>query len=189
MITLLLSAALARPYDDALALPVREEVSHDGYSRDRFGKRWADVDGNGCDTRNDILRRDLAVVESRKCIVYYGILEDPYGGGEVQFVRGLRSADVQIDHVVALSAAWTTGARELSLVKRTAFANDPLNLVATDGRLNAQKGDKDAAEWLPPLVSARCEYAERIVAVKQKYSLWVTAPERAALLGILERCP
>jgi hypothetical protein len=97
--------------------------------------------------------------------------------------------EVQIDHVVALSDAWQKGAQKLSLVMRTSTANDPLNLLAVKGRLNSQKGDGDAATWLPPLKSYRCAYVARQVAVKAKYYLWVTTAEKAAIKNILEKCP
>jgi hypothetical protein len=97
--------------------------------------------------------------------------------------------DVQIDHVVALSNAWQTGAFKLSKIERTALANDPLNLFAVKGRLNSQKSDGDAATWLPPLKSFRCAYIAQQIAVKAKYSLWVTAPEKNAITGILAKCP
>jgi hypothetical protein len=97
--------------------------------------------------------------------------------------------EVQIDHVVALSNAWQTGAFKLTLMKRTAFANDPMNLFAVKGRLNSQKGDGDAATWLPPLKSFRCTYVAHQIAVKAKYSLWVTAPEKEAMTRILTACP
>ena len=97
--------------------------------------------------------------------------------------------DVQIDHVVALSNAWQTGAFKLTKIERTALANDPLNLFAVKGRLNSQKSDGDAATWLPPLKSYRCAYVAQQIAVKAKYSLWVTAPEKRAMVGILAKCP
>jgi hypothetical protein len=97
--------------------------------------------------------------------------------------------EVQIDHVVALSNAWQTGAFQLTLAQRTALANDPLNLFAVKGRLNSQKGDGDAATWLPPLKNFRCAYVAQQIAVKAKYSLWVVAPEKAAMLNILAKCP
>ena len=96
--------------------------------------------------------------------------------------------DVQIDHVVALSNAWQTGAFKLTLEKRTALANDPDNLLAVQGRLNSQKGDGDAATWLPPLKSIRCAYVTKQIIVKAKYGLWVTAPEKAAMLSVLSKC-
>ena len=164
-----------------------------GYARDQFGTAWKDVDRNGCDTRNDILNRDLKSivykVSSQDCVVLSGVLIDPYSGETINFLRGVAtSADVQIDHVVALSNAWQTGAFKFTLEKRTAFANDPLNLLAVKGRLNSQKGDGDAATWLPPRKSYRCAYVSRQVAVKAKYGLWLTAPEKAAILKILNTC-
>ena len=165
-----------------------------GYTRDQFGQTWADVDRNGCDTRNDILKRDLTgevfKEKTRECVVLSGTLIDPFSGETINFVRGnLSSMEVQIDHVVALSNAWQTGAFKLTLKERTAFANDPLNLLAVKGRLNSQKGDGDAATWLPPLKSFRCDYVSRQIAVKLKYKLWFTAPEKEAMIRILKNCP
>ena len=165
-----------------------------GYTRSQFGQTWADVDRNGCDTRNDILKRDLTAEvfkeKTRECVVISGTLIDPFSGETINFVRGnVSSMEVQIDHVVALSNAWQTGAFKLSIKERTAFANDPLNLLAVKGRLNSQKGDGDAATWLPPLKSYRCDYVARQIAVKIKYRLWFTAPEKEAMIRILKSCP
>jgi hypothetical protein len=165
-----------------------------GYTRAQFGQTWADVDRNGCDTRNDILKRDLAgeifKEKTRQCVVLSGTLIDPFSGENINFVRGnITSMEVQIDHVVALSNAWQTGAFKLTLKERTAFANDPMNLLAVKGRLNSQKSDGDAATWLPPLKSFRCDYVLRQIAVKIKYKLWFTAPEKEAMVRILNTCP
>ena len=165
-----------------------------GYTRAQFGQTWADVDRNGCDTRNDILKRDLTAEvfkeKTRECVVLSGTLIDPFSGETINFVRGnVSSMEVQIDHVVALSNAWQTGAFKLSIKERTAFANDPMNLLAVKGRLNSQKGDGDAATWLPPLKSYRCDYVSRQIAVKIKYKLWFTAPEKEAMIRILKSCP
>jgi hypothetical protein len=175
-------------------LPVKGRAPKTGYSRSQFGPAWSDVNRNGCDTRNDILKRDLTGivyrVKTRDCVVESGILQDRYSGETINFIRGnITSMEVQIDHVVALSNAWQTGAFKLSLLQRTALANDPLNLFAVKGRLNSQKSDGDAATWLPPLKSFRCAYVAQQIAVKAKYSLWVTAPEKNAMVGILEKCP
>ena len=175
-------------------LPVKGRAPKTGYTRAQFGQTWADVDRNGCDTRNDMLKRDLTEiaykVKTRNCVVESGILIDRYSGETINFVRGnVTSMEVQIDHVVALSNAWQTGAFKLSVTQRTALANDPLNLFAVKGRLNSQKGDSDAATWLPPLKSFRCTYVAQQIAVKAKYSLWVTAPEKDAMTRILAACP
>ena len=175
-------------------LAVKGRAPKTGYSRDQFGTAWKDVDHNGCDTRNDILNRDLTSiiykVSSQDCVVLSGVLVDPYSGESINFLRGVTtSSDVQIDHVVALSNAWQTGAFKLTIEKRTALANDPLNLLAVKGRLNSQKGDGDAATWLPPKKSYRCSYVARQVAVKFKYGLWLTAPEKSAILRLLQPCP
>jgi hypothetical protein len=165
-----------------------------GYTRAQFGSDWADVDRNGCDTRNDILKRDLKNVvfkeKTNSCTVLSGTLLDPFSGETINFVQGVKtSSEVQIDHTVALSNAWQTGAFKLTSEQRKALANDPLNLLAVKGKLNSQKGDGDAATWLPPLKSFRCEYVSRQIAVKLKYKLWFTAPEKEAMIRILKSCP
>ena len=175
-------------------LPVKGRAPKTGYTRDQFGQAWADVDRNGCDTRNDILKRDLTSLtyksKTRNCVVLSGTLLDRYSGESINFLRGnITSMEVQIDHVVALSNAWQTGAFKLTAEQRKALANDPMNLFAVKGRLNSQKGDGDAATWLPPLKSFRCAYVAQQIAVKAKYSLWVVPPEKAAMLSILAKCP
>ena len=173
-------------------LAVKGRAPKTGYSREMFGPSWKDVDRNGCDTRNDILRRDLRNVVFKtgsKCLVYTGILADPYTGKTIYFVRGPNSADVQIDHVVALSNAWQTGAQKLTLTTRERLANDPLNLLAADGSANMSKSDSDAATWLPPNKKFRCAYVARQVAVKARYQLWVTQAEKTAIANVLKTCP
>jgi Protein of unknown function (DUF1524) len=175
-------------------LPVKGRAPKTGYTRDQFGQAWADVDRNGCDTRNDILKRDLTSIiyktGTRNCVVASGTMVDRYSGETIEFVRGnITSMEVQIDHVVALSNAWQTGAFKLSADQRKALANDPLNLFAVKGSLNQQKSDGDAATWLPPLKSFRCAYVAEQIAVKAKYSLWVVPAEKAAMVAILAKCP
>ena len=188
------STASASTAEELLnSLAVKGRAPKTGYTRAQFGATWADVNKNGCDTRNDILKRDLTNIvfraKTHDCVVESGTLIDPYSGDTINFVKGVTSSmDVQIDHVVALSNAWQTGAFKLTLEKRTALANDPDNLLAVQGRLNSQKGDGDAATWLPPLKSIRCAYVTKQIIVKAKYSLWVTAPEKAAMLNVLSKC-
>ena len=175
-------------------LAVKGRAPKTGYTRAQFGPAWADVDRNGCDTRNDVLKRDLTSItyraKTRNCVVESGTLVDRYSGETINFVKGnISSMEVQIDHVVALSNAWQTGAFKLTADQRKALSNDPLNLFAVKGRLNSQKGDGDAATWLPPLKSFRCSYVAQQIAVKAKYSLWVTAPEKEAMVSILAKCP
>ena len=171
-------------------LPVKGRAPKTGYKRAQFGDGWAKL--GDCDTRNLILQRDLkdAVLENDKCKVRTGALSDPYTGKAIAFARGAStSAAVQIDHVVALSNAWQTGAQQLSAERRVQLANDPLELLAVDGPANQQKGDGDAATWLPSNKPFRCQYIARQIAVKRKYALWVTEPEKAAMARVLSSCP
>ena len=180
----------ARTELDGLA--VKGRAPRTGYDRDQFGPAWADVDRNGCDTRNDVLARDLTGVTFQEgthdCVVLSGTLDDPYTGEAIDFVRGPASAAVQIDHVVALSDAWQKGAQQWDAETRRQFANDPANLLAVDGPTNGAKGDGDTATWLPPSTGYRCAYVVRQVRVKAAYGLWVTEAERAAMDRQLDRC-
>ena len=183
--------AINTPAGDVLAtLPIKGRAPKTGYTRDQFGASWSRIDD--CDMRNYILARDLSQTAfvMPGCKVASGILLDPYSDKQITFVRGAETSDdVQIDHVVALSDAWQKGAQQLSYEQRVAFANDPLELLAVDGPLNEQKADGDAATWLPPNKAYRCSYVARQIAVKKKYSLWVTRSEYDAMATILQTCP
>ena len=197
VITLLLtllspSNTQAAPIDALAALnnlEVKGRAPKTGYARSQF-PHWSDPDRNGCDARNDTLKRDLTnityKVGTRDCKVIAGQLLDPFSGKVITF--STTKVVIDIDHVVALSNAWQTGAAYFDKSKRTQIANDPLNLLAVDSKLNRQKGDGDAATWLPPSKAFRCEYVARQVAVKAKYGLWVTKPEKVAIDKILSTC-
>ena len=169
-------------------LEIKGRAPKTGYSRDQFGGDWQTT--GGCDTRNRILLRDLKNPQvNSDCEVLSGILQDPYTGKTINFQRGSgTSAAVQIDHIVAVSDAWQKGAQQLNYVQREAFYNDPLNLLAVDGLANEQKSDGDAATWLPPNKSFRCQYVSRQIVVKAKYHLWVTEGEKQVIASILARC-
>lgn len=170
-------------------LEIKGRAPKTGYSRAQFGSGWEST--RGCDTRNIILNRDLSsVVAGEQCRVVSGVLNDPYSGKIIYFTRGSgSSADVQIDHVVALSDAWQKGAQGWQHEKRVRFSNDPLNLLAVSGPENQLKGDSDAASWLPPNKSFRCQYIARQITVKDSYDLWVTQAEFNAMKRVLASCP
>lgn len=172
----------------------REGTRVPDYDRDAFGQRWADIDHNGCDTRNDILARDLARPTFREgtgqCVVVSGTLAEPYTGKTIEFRRGEKtSSQVQIDHVVALADAWRSGAWQWDAASREQFANDPMNLLAVDGRANEDKSASAANRWLPPNRRFRCDYVKRQIAVKSAYGLSVTNEERDAMAQVLSTCP
>ena len=170
-------------------LEVKGRAPKTGYTRSQFGNGWTSI--GGCDTRNTILARDLDNFQTNQlCQVVSGDLSDPYTGEQIKFIRGPEtSQDVQIDHVVALSNAWQTGAQQLDESARIDLANDPLNLLAVKGSANQTKSDGDTATWLPANKSFRCQYVARQIAVKFKYQLWVVPPEKAAMERVLESCP
>jgi hypothetical protein len=175
-------------------LAVKGRAPKTGYARSKYGAEWADLDHDGCWTREEVLQRDLikkTYKKSGRCtVIATGILQDPYSGKTMTFKRGSATSSlVQIDHVVALMDSWQKGAQQFTPAQRLAFANDPLNLLAVNGTLNQQKGASDAASWLPPNKAYRCAYVARQVAVKAKYRLWVTAAEKDAIARILTTCP
>lgn len=172
---------------------------HD-YRRAAFGDNWTDDNPapgghNGCDTRNDILNRDLVdktYVSIKRCpnAVATGTLHDPYTNDVIAFTRGNQvGASVQIDHIVPLALAWDLGARDWTDDMRLRFANDPANLVAVEGQANQDKGDHEPAVWMPPNVAFRCQYAMQFIAVLRGYALPVDAPSVPALRDAAATCP
>lgn len=173
-------------------LTVSDPADVPGYDASLFGWR-NDTDRNGCDTRNDVLRRDLADVKikpgTRGCVVASGALASPYSGEHVAFVAGDDGGDVDIDHVVARENAWQSGASEWSDEELVRFGNDPLNLLAVEASLNRSHGSRAADEWVPDIEVGACEFVSRQVAVKAAYELTVTSRERDAMAGVLAGCP
>jgi Protein of unknown function (DUF1524) len=172
---------------------------HD-YRRDAFGDTWTDDNPapgghNGCDTRNDILDRDLVdktYVSIKRCpnAVGTGTLHDPYTNATVPFTRGAQvGAAVQIDHIVPLALAWDLGARNWNDDMRLRFANDPANLIAVDGPANQDKGDQEPATWMPPNTAFRCQYAMQFIAVVRGYGLPVDMPSATVLRDAAATCP
>ena len=179
-------------------VPVRIR-SYD-YRRDAFGDTWTDDNAapgghNGCDTRNDILDRDLVdktYVSIKRCpnAVATGTLHDPYTNATVPFMRGAQvGAAVQIDHIVPLALAWDLGARNWTDDIRLRFANDPANLLAVDGPANQDKGDHEPATWMPPNHAFWCQYAVQFAAVLRGYGLPVDAPSATVLRDAAATCP
>jgi hypothetical protein len=161
--------------------------SMSGYSRNQFGPAWKDVDHNGCDTRNDILSRDLTSVKKRnKCVVISGDLDDPYTGKSIVFAKA-HAFQVQIDHIFPLGLAWKMGADHWTEAKRTELANDPGNLLAVSARPNEQKSDKGPSEWQPPK-AFQCTYAEKFIAVADEYHLSIIDADHTELGDMLDTC-
>lgn len=174
-------------------LAVKGRAPKTGYDRDQFGQRWLDVDRNGCDTRNDILRRDLVEVTTkpgtRDCVILTGTLHDPYTGTTISFTRGQGTSElVQIDHVIPLAWAWRNGAADWTDERREQFANDAINLAAVDGSANQSKSDRGPALWMPPASGYHCSYAIGFVQVLDSYDLTVPTEDATALRSTLTSC-
>ena len=174
-------------------LPLEDGYSDARYDRTLFGDPWTDVDRNGCDTRNDILGRDLLSpvfkAGTNDCKVLSGALIDPYDGQAVDFVSGRNtSVLVQIDHVVALAWAWRHGAEFWTDERRLQFANDPINLAAASEDMNQEKSDSAPGEWLPPVPELQCVYVENWVGVLSVYGLGINAEDKAAASAVLAGC-
>jgi hypothetical protein len=199
--TLLTSTAAdivtARASLEQLTVGNEPRLSND-YRRAAFGDAWTDTDGNGCNQRDDVLLRDLdhtrdfTVAQQGQCDhdVLAGTWLDPYTGTTITLTDAKEQAQaesVQIDHLVALSAAWRYGARSWSDAERLTFANDLNNLLAVGGPANQAKGGSDPSHW-QPVSAARCGYAVRYIGVKTTYHLPTDAPEKQALADMLKTC-
>lgn len=177
-------------------LPIQPADHTAPYRRDAFGQRWSDdvtveFGHNGCDTRNDILRRDLRDVivkpNTHDCVALSGTLDDPYTGATIAFQRGQDTSPmIQIDHIVALANAWATGAQQWDDQTRRNFANDPRNLLAVDGPTNISKSAGDATQWLPPNEAFICDFTHAQINIKRTYGLWVTQAEHDALAHAID---
>jgi hypothetical protein len=160
-------------------------ASMSGYSRDRF-HHWISQ-GDGCDTRDVVLKHDgQSVNATADCKITGGRWVSPYDGKTTSDPQGL-----DIDHMVPLANAWRTGAKDWTDARRERFANDLTNpqLLAVTLTTNRSKGDQDPSEWKPPRHEYWCVYAQRWVAVKSYWTLTVTSEERAALTDMLDTCP
>ena len=172
-------------------LAVKDKYTKQKYYRKAFYDNWG-MTANGCNTREAILARDLKDVEYKpgSCKVESGILDDPYTGKTIKFERGQNtSSAVQIDHVIALSNAWASGAALLTKEQRYEISQDPLNLLAVDGPANQEKSDQAVDTWLPSNEAFRCQYVARQISVKYKYKLWVTPAEKLSMQKVLATCP
>ncbi|BBY79256.1 HNH endonuclease [Mycolicibacterium pulveris] len=187
--------------DVLVGIPVvPQRVRGHDYRRAAFGDSWTDETTapgghNGCDTRNDVLDRDLAdktYVSIKRCptAVATGTLHDPYTNAVVAFTRGAGvGASVQIDHIVPLALAWDLGARDWPEEMRVRFANDPANLLAVAGKPNQDKGDQEPADWMPPNRAFHCQYAMQFIEVLRGYRLPIDAPSATVLRDAAGTCP
>ncbi|CAE6460994.1 unnamed protein product [Rhizoctonia solani] len=165
-------------------LTVAAESNSPAYARDLF-PTWDTISGT-CDTRETVLKRDgTGVLTDSACTSTSGTWLSPYDGA-----TWTAASDLDIDHIVPLKEAWVSGARTWTTARREAFANDvtrPQLLAVTDN-VNQSKGDKDPAEWMPPLASYHCTYVRAWITVKYYYGLTVDSAEKTALSGYLSSC-
>ena len=156
-----------------------------GYVRALF-EHWRDTDGDGCDSREQVLKRDsvtLPQVDAYKCKVIAGDWVSPYDGG-----RWSSPTDVDIDHVVALKEAWDSGAWAWSSATRKAYANDTSDkrtLLAVTDNVNQQKSDKDPSNWVPPMKSYVCTYLGNWISVKARWNLSMDQSEWGRIKNLL----
>jgi len=155
------------------------------YSRSAF-KNWVDEDGDGCNTRAEVLIREAIVKPKigKKCVLTGGKWLSPYDNKVTSTI-----SDLDIDHLVPLAEAWRSGAWAWTPEQRQAFANDLSEsraLVAVSLGLNRSKGDKDVANWLPKVNT--CQYFESWIIVKKKYALTVDSAEAARLNVAIKEC-
>lgn len=151
------------------------------YDRSAF-THWIDLDGNGCDERQDTLARDLENVKRNGCTVEYGEFYDPASGKHITFTNDGNGGGVDIDHIVPLAYAAEHGAAmQWSEAKRTEFANTADNLLAMDASANRSKGDSGPSEWMPADPAFACDYATAFDTIAQQYGITVPAADAAAI--------
>jgi hypothetical protein len=161
---------------------VRDESADSGYDRDLFN-HWIDADGDGCDTRCEVLK-----------IERLPTLPGLPSGGWLSLYDGKvteNPSEFDIDHLVALAEAWRSGASEWDGARRQAFANDlddPRALIAVTASSNRSKSDRDPSSWQPPDKAYWCTYVTEWMAVKLKWGLAVDPIEFTALQSIVEGC-
>ena len=180
----------ARTAAEVLATIPIERERPAGYRRDAF-PHWLDVDGDGCDAREQVLRRDaigFAQVDGFRCFVVEADWRSPYDG-----VMTSDRTSVDIDHVVALKEAWDSGAWAWSEARRLAFANDTSDsrtLRAVSSRSNRVKSDRDPSNWMPQLASYWCTYVGDWISIKARWSLSMDESEWRRINNVLStRCP
>lgn len=166
-------------------LGVGTESGASSYDRDAF-RHWVDANGNGCDTRAEVLIEESTVTAGRSgtCTITSGRWVSDYDGAVLTAPGGL-----DIDHMVPLKEAWISGASSWSAARKEAFANDlgyAPSLVAVSASSNRSKSDQDPDSWLP--ARATCDYVKRWVAVKWRWGLRIDSAERAAVQTQLDGC-
>ena len=165
-------------------IPVQNERGG-GYVRALF-EHWRDIDGDGCDAREQVLKRDsvtLPQVDPYSCKVIAGDWVSPYDGA-----RWSDPTDIDIDHVVALKEAWDSGAWAWSSATRKAYANDTSDkrtLLAVTDNVNQRKSDKDPSNWTPPLKSYLCTYLGNWISVKARWNLSMDKSEWGRIKNLL----
>lgn len=170
---------------DLKDLRVAEAGSMHGYRPSKFPDD--DSDANGCDTRDDVLARDLGDVHrDGSCTVTSGTLRDPYTGRTVRYRRD-HPGTVRVEHVVPLPVAWRSGASDWDQAERTRFANDADTLVAVAARTARDRGERPPDRWRPAR-RYQCAFAQRYVTVAHDYDLTVTKAQHDALDTMLGGC-
>lgn len=163
---------------DVPSPPIRHTVL--GYDRTAAFGTWAPL-SDGCDTRTTAMAHAWQQAGAAvSCHIPYAAwdaapIRDPYTG------QPISPADVELDHLYPLAAAWDMGAYAWPHEKRLAFANDPANLIVTSSAANQAKSDMLPSEWLPPERRARCAYARQLADVAKHYALPLPAPDQRAM--------
>ncbi len=168
-------------------LTVDDRPRPDGrYRRDDW-PHWEDVDGDGCDARQQALLvwsvSPPSLAGGGRCKVASGRWVSPYDG-----LTSTEPLDVDVDHLVPLAEAFRSGGWRWDASRRRAFANDQSELVVASRTSNSAKGSSPPDEWRPPIEDSWCAYADGWVAVKATWGLTVTTRERDALGQMLDTC-
>jgi hypothetical protein len=158
-----------------------------GYDRDKFAD-WRDADGDGCDTRDEVLLREAIDLPriGAGCQLTSGRWFSKYDG-----VTTADASTFDIDHMVPLAEAWQSGAYRWSSGTRARYSNDlryGAALIAVTAHSNRSKGEQEPQDWMPERASYRCTYVANWVAVKWRWNLRVNRAEKDFLRSRLRAC-
>jgi hypothetical protein len=181
--------------DDARRLDTREVLASisieledrtRGYDRDLFAV-WIDADGDGCDTRSEVLlAENLAPAEAATpgCVPIPGLWRSTYDAIDVT-----DPSQLDVDHLVSLKEAWDSGAWAWTPERRIAYANDLSDgrtLIAVSATSNRSKGDRDPSNWIPEDDGAVCPFVGDWIAVKARWSMSMDQSEHGRLGNLID---
>lgn len=157
---------------------------YDGVRSEQYG-HWEDINSNGLNARYEVLWRDLEDPEwnGDGTRLVAGTYVDPLSGDQEQ----LGETPTHVDHIVPVSLSWLD-MEHRTQEERTAFYNDPMNLLPTTAQNNHEKGAQGPGSWMPPNEDFHCTYAMIWTNIAVKYELSMRRGNKEVLRETLREC-